>query len=142
MELGALICKPTNPNCSECPLVHNCKAFKNKNFDLVKLKKINRETYYKLNVYKKNNQYLLIKNNKFNFLKNLNIFPMDQLNNPKNFDKDLNFKMSNMNMNIKIEYKNKYNLNKNNYWIDPTKLQNYTLPTFTKKIVKFLESHK
>ena len=33
-------------------------------------------------------------------------------------------------------------LNKNNYWIDPTKLQNYTLPTFTKKIVKFLESHK
>jgi len=34
------------------------------------------------------------------------------------------------------------NLNKNNYWIDPTKLQNYTLPTFTKKIVKFLESHK
>ena len=33
-------------------------------------------------------------------------------------------------------------LNKNNFWIDPTKLQNYTLPTFTKKIVKFLESHK
>jgi A/G-specific adenine glycosylase len=50
--------------------------------------------------------------------------------------------MSNMSMNIKIEFKNKYNLNKNNYWIDPTKLQNYTLPTFTKKIVKFLESHK
>ena len=47
-----------------------------------------------------------------------------------------------MSMNIKIEFKNKYNLNKNNYWIDPTKLQNYTLPTFTKKIVKFLESHK
>ena len=41
-----------------------------------------------------------------------------------------------------IELKNKYNLNKNNYWIDPTKLQNYTLPTFTKKIVKFLENHK
>ena len=47
-----------------------------------------------------------------------------------------------MSMNIKIEFKNKYNLSKNNYWIDPTKLQNYTLPTFTKKIVKFLESHK
>ena len=30
---------------------------------------------------------------------------MEELNNPKNFDKDLNFKMSNMNMNIKIEYK-------------------------------------
>ena len=75
-------------------------------------------------------------------MKNFNIFPMEEVNNPKNFDKDFNFKMSNMNMNIKIEYKNKYNLNKNNYWIDPSKLQNYTLPTFTKKIVKFLESHK
>ena len=142
MELGALICKPTNPNCNECPLAHNCKAFKNKNFDLVKFKKKDKETFYKLNVYKKNNHYLLIKNNKFNFLKNFNIFPMEEVNNPKNFDKDLNFKMSNMSMNIKIEFKNKYNLNKNNYWIDPTKLQNYTLPTFTKKIVKFLESHK
>ena len=67
---------------------------------------------------------------------------MEELDNPKNFNKDLKFKISNMNMNIKIKFKNKYNLNKNNYWIDPTKLQNYTLPTFTKKIVKFLESHK
>ena len=142
MELGALICKPINPNCKECPITKKCKSFKNKNFELVKFKKKDKETFYKLNVYKKNNQYLLIRNDKFNFLKNFNIFPMVQLNNPKNFDKDLNFKMSNMNMNIKIEYKNKYNVNKKNYWIDPTQLQNYTLPTFTKRIVKFLESHK
>ena len=142
MELGALICKPVSPDCKNCPLVKKCKSFKNKNFDLVKFKKKDKETFYKLNVYKKNNHYLLIKNNKFNFLKNFNIFPMEEVNNPKNFDKDLNLKMSNMSMNIKIEFKNKYNLNKNNYWIDPTKLQNYTLPTFTKKIVKFLESHK
>jgi len=141
MELGALICKPVNPNCKECPLLKNCKSFKNKNFDLVKLRKKHKQKFYKLNVYKKNNQYLLIKNKKFNFLKNFNIFPMEELNNPKNFDKDLIFKMSNMNMNIKIEYKNKHNLDNNFYWIDPAKLQNYTLPTFTKKIVKFLESH-
>ena len=142
MELGALICKPINPNCKKCPLSKKCKSFKNKDFDLVKSIKKDKETFYKLNVYKKNNQYLLIKNNKFNFLKNFNIFPMEKINNPKYFNKDLNLKMSNMIMNIKIEYKNKYNLNKKNYWIDPSKLQNYTLPTFTKKIVKFLESHK
>ena len=142
MELGALICKPVSPNCKKCPLVKKCKSYKNKNFKLVKLKKKDKQTFYKLNVYKKNNQYLLIKNNKFNFLKNFNIFPMEEINSPKNFNKDLNVKISNMNMNIKIEYKNKYNSKKNNYWIDPTKLQNYTLPTFTKKIVKFLESHK
>ena len=91
---------------------------------------------------KKKNKYLLIKNNKFNFLKNLNIFPMEELISPINFNKDLNFKMSNMNMNIKIEYKNKYDSDSNIFWIDPAKLQNYILPTFTKKIVKFLESHK
>ena len=57
---------------------------------------------------------------------------MEEINNPKNFDKDLNLKMSNMSMNIKIEYKYKYNSNINIYWIDPTKLQTYILPTFTK----------
>ena len=67
---------------------------------------------------------------------------MEELDNPKNFDKDLNFKMSNMSMNIKIEYKKKFKSNKDYYWVDPTKIQNYTLPTFTKRIVKFLESHK
>ena len=58
MELGALICKPVSPNCKNCPLVKKCKSFKNKNFDLVKFKKKDRETFYKLNVYKKNNHYL------------------------------------------------------------------------------------
>ena len=142
MELGALICKPVNPLCKHCPLLRKCKSFKNKNFELLKFKKKDKETFYKLNVYKKNNQYLLIKNNKFNFLKNFDIFPMEELASPKNFIKDLNFKMSNMNMNIKIEYKNKFNLDGNTYWIDPTKLHNYTLPSFTKKIVKFLENRK
>jgi len=142
MELGALICKPADPNCKVCPLIKKCKSFKNKDFYIVKQKKKDKETFYKLNVYKKNNQYLLIKNDKFNFLKNFDIFPMVELHRPKNFSKDLNFKMSNMNMNIKIEYKNKYNLDCNAYWIDPKKITNYTLPTFTKKIVKFLESRK
>ena len=67
---------------------------------------------------------------------------MEKLNSPKNFDKDLNFKMSNMNMNIKIEHKNKTCLLPNSRWIDPKRLKNYTLPTFTKKIFQYLESNK
>ena len=67
MELGALICKAVSPNCKKCPLVKKCKSFKNKNFDLVKFKKKDKETYYKLNVYKKNNKYLLIKITNLNF---------------------------------------------------------------------------
>ena len=50
MELGALICKPVSPNCKNCPLAKKCKSFKNKNFDLVKFKKKDKETFYKLNV--------------------------------------------------------------------------------------------
>jgi len=142
MELGALICKPVNPLCKQCPILKKCKSFKNQDFELEKFKKKDKETFYKLNVYKKDDQYLLIKNDKFNFLKNFDIFPMDELKSPKNFNKDLSFKISNMNMNIKIEYKNKLNLDGKVYWIDPKKLQKYTLPTFTKKIVKFLENQK
>jgi A/G-specific adenine glycosylase len=142
MELGALICKPVNPLCKQCPILRKCKSFRNQDFELVKLKKKDKQTFYKLNVYKKNDQYLLIKNDKFNFLKNFDIFPMEELISPKNFNKDLNFKISNMNMNIKIEYKNKFNLDGKVHWIDPKKLQKYTLPTFTKKIVKFLENQK
>ena len=142
MELGALICKPVNPLCKQCPILKKCKSFKNQDFELVKFKKKDKETFYKLNVYKKDDQYLLIKNDKFNFLKNFDIFPMDELKSPKNFNKDLSFKISNMNMNIKIEYKNKLNLDGKVYWIDPKKLQKYTLQTFTKKIVKFLENQK
>ena len=142
MELGALICKPVNPLCKQCPILRKCQSFRNQDFEIVKLKKKDKQTFYKLNVYKKNDQYLLIKNDKFNFLKNFDIFPMEELISPKNFNKDLNFKISNMNMNIKIEYTNKFNLDGKVHWIDPKKLQKYTLPTFTKKIVKFLENQK
>lgn len=30
MELGALVCKPQNPNCIECPLIDTCSAFAQK----------------------------------------------------------------------------------------------------------------
>ena len=76
MELGALICKPTNPECKKCPISMNCKSFQKKDFNLTKKVKKNKEKYFILKVYKKNQRYLLIKNTKFNFLKNLTIFPM------------------------------------------------------------------
>ena len=104
MELGALICKPINPLCNKCPISKKCISLKKKDFNIVKNNKKNNEKYFILKVFKKNQSYLLIKNTKFNFLKNLTIFPMEELSRPKNFNKNLNFKMSNMNMNIKIEY--------------------------------------
>ena len=139
MELGAMICKPKNPECSGCPISKNCKSYKKKDFDLAKITKKNKEKYFILKVYKKNQKYLLVKNTRFNFLKNLAIFPMEELSNPKNFNENLNFKMSNMNMNIKIQYLKNAKRFPSSYWFDKRKLDNYMLPTFTKKVVKYLE---
>ena len=141
MELGALICKPNNPLCDQCPIKKKCKSFRKKDFELKKIIKKNINKYFILKVYKKDQKYLIIKNKKFNFLKNLGIFPMEELIKPKNFNENLNFKMSNMNMNIKIEYSKKNIRLPYSYWIDRKKLNNYVLPTFTKKVVKYLEKN-
>jgi A/G-specific adenine glycosylase len=142
MELGALICKPSNPLCDKCPISKNCRSFIKSDFTLTKSKKKNKNKYFLLKVFKKNNKYLLVKNDKFNFLRNFNIFPMHELIEPKNFNQNLNLKISNMNMNIKIEYNNAIKSSPLSYWIDPKKLRNYTLPSFTKKIVNYLENQK
>ena len=142
MELGALICKPNNPLCEKCPISKNCKSLAKQDFVLNKIKKNSKNKYFLLKVYKKNNKYLLVKNKNFNFLKNFNIFPMQELIRPKNFNQNLNFKMSNMNMNIKIKNDKMIEPIPFSYWIDPKKLKNYTLPTFTKKIVTYLENRK
>ena len=139
MELGALICKPTNPLCNQCPISKKCKSLQKKDFDLTKNYKKNIDKYFLLKVYKKNQRYLLIKNTKFKFLRNLTIFPMEELSKPKNFNENLNFKMSNMNMNIKIQYLKHSGKFQSPYWINKKKLDNYMLPSFTKKIVKYLE---
>ena len=141
MELGALICKPNKPICNQCPISKNCKSFQKKDFSLTKIVKKNKEKYFVLKVYKKKQKYLLIKNTKFNFLKNLTIFPMQELSRPKNFNENFNFKMSNMNMNIKIKYLKKIEKFSSPYWVDEKRLDRYMLPSFTKKIVKYLEKN-
>ena len=139
MELGALICKPNQPLCSQCPISKNCKSYKKKDFNLIKLDKKKINKYFILKVFEKDEKYLLIKNTKFNFLKNLTIFPMEELSRPKNFKKNLNFKMSNMNMNIKIQYLKKKQKFEESFLIDKKKLNYLMIPSFTKKIIKYLE---
>ena len=141
MELGALICRPSNPICNECPIRTKCKSFRKNDFSLTKKIKKNKDKYFILKVYKKDQKYLLIKNTRFNFLKNLRIFPMEELHNPKKFNKSLNIKLSNMNMNIKILHLKNINKYSSSTWIDQRKINNYTLPTFTKKVVKYLEKN-
>ena len=79
MEIGALLCKPKNPYCDKCPITKNCLSFKRKDFEIKKKDKKIIDKFYLATLYKNNNQFLLIKNNKFKFLKNLLIFPMKEI---------------------------------------------------------------
>ena len=66
---------------------------------------------------------------------------MKELFKPKNFNKNLNFKLSNMNMNIEIQYLKNIEKFQAPRWVEKKKLDNYMLPSFTKKIVKYLEKN-
>ena len=137
MEIGALLCKPKNPNCEKCPITKNCLSFKRKDFEIKKKNKKIIDKFYLATLYKNKNQFLLIKNEKFNFLKNLLIFPMKEITHSDSLlksTKKLNIKMSNMNMNISVYFLNTKNKSKDGLWIEKSKLTNYIIPTFTKKI--------
>ena len=134
MELGALICKPKKPFCEKCPLTKNCKSYKKQDFEIAVKSKKKIDKFFIIKVFKRGNKILLIKNTKFKFLKNFKIFPMEEIKKPQNLNNSLNLKMSNMNMNINIKRIKEFSNISNGSWIDQTKFNQYTLPTFTKKI--------
>ncbi len=137
MDIGAVVCKPKLPLCNLCPITENCKAFKFKDFVIKPKDKFNKTKYFEANIYSYKNKYLLIKNKKFNFLKNFFIFPMTEIN-KKKFNhsdyKKINVKISNMNMKIVIKKNKKLNQIRDSLFLDKTKMNNYILPSFTKKI--------
>ena len=137
MEIGALICKPNNPLCLECPISIYCKSYKKNDFKIKSKNKFKKIKYFEANIYQNKNKYLLIKNNKFKFLRNFLIFPMKEVEKNKfntSINKKINIKMSNMNMRIVLNKKNKLIKIKNSYLLDKKNIKNQILPSFTKKI--------
>ena len=141
MEIGALVCKPTLPSCDICPLILNCKAYKKQDFLIKSKNKFNKTKYFEANIYTYKNKYLLIKNKKFNFLKNLVIFPMNEIDEIKfkhSISKKINIKMSNMNMKIIINKNNKIKKTRESLLVNKSNINKYMLPSFTKKIFNSL----
>ena len=64
---------------------------------------------------------------------------MHEISKNVNLEKNLNFKISNMNMNISIQFHKTKRSIPNSSWIDSSKLDSYTLPTFTKNIFSYLK---
>ena len=145
MEIGALICKPTNPLCHECLLIKNCKAYKKKDFDIKSKNKFNKVKYFEARIYKNDDKYLLVKNNEFNFLRNLLIFPMKEVKKNEfqtSNDNKLNIKMSNMDMKIILNRNNINKKIKGDFMVDKKNINKIILPSFTKKIFRNLSKHK
>ena len=142
MEIGALICKPKNPLCHQCPLITNCLSFKKKDFKIKSKTKKEKNKFFEVKYCENKNKVLLIKNEEYTFLKNLLIFPMREIS-KKNFSKNLkkvtNVKMSNMNMKIKVNYIKSFKKTNKIQWLDKYKFEKYVLPSFTKKIYKSIQ---
>ena len=137
MEIGALVCKPNNPLCAKCPISLNCISFKKNDFIIKTKNKFNKTKYFEAKIYQNNNKYLLVKNNKFNFLKNMPIFPMNEVEEKKykySNSKKINIKLSNMDMKIILNKIYKLPNIKNKILINRTNTKSIILPSFTKKI--------
>ena len=143
MELGALVCRPTSPLCSKCPISINCISYKRKDFSLIKKTKKNKIKYYEVNIYMDENKMLLIRNNKFNFLKNLLIFPMNEIDKSK-FNSSpkvkTKIKISNIDMNIVIN-KNKIKSTNKGVILNRGNIVSEVIPSFTKKLFKVASSN-
>ena len=139
MEIGALICKPLIPLCSKCPISNYCMSFKRNNFEIKSKNKFNKVKYFEAKIYINRDKYLLIKNNKFSFLKNLPIFPMKEVKKndyKSSLNNKINIKMSNMDMKIILKKKQKVPKIKNSFMLDKNNIHSMILPSFTKKIFK------
>ena len=138
MELGALVCKPSNPICVSCPIKQNCISFEKQDFKIIKKSKINKIKYFKANIYSNKKKIILVKNKKFNFLKNLLIFPMSEIQPEEyksSFKRKTKIKMSNMDMNIIIHINNKLPTDKGKV-LNYKDINSATIPSFTKRIFK------
>jgi len=80
MEFGAVQCKPTNPNCIECPLQNGCKAFELDKINMlpVKLKKTKvSKKYFNFLVFLSNNgETILEQRTEKGIWQNLYQFPL------------------------------------------------------------------
>lgn len=88
MELGALICKPQNPQCEKCPVSAYCLAFKlNKQGALpAKEKKIKvRNRYFNYLVIEDKSKLLLKQRTGKDIWKNLFDFPLIETDKPKSY---------------------------------------------------------
>lgn len=85
MEFGALLCKPRNPDCRECPLRKNCVAYQQERVHLLPVKTAKRESrtrYFFYLVVEQNRSLLMNKRDKKDIWQGLFDFVLIEKNTP------------------------------------------------------------
>ncbi len=85
MELGAIVCTPTNPDCVHCPVAHKCLAVQNNTISLrpVKKKKTKvRNRYFHFLIYNNQSEVIIEKRTTKDIWENMYQFPLIEVELP------------------------------------------------------------
>lgn len=138
MDLGAIICVPKNPQCTICPIIKECFAYKNKKIEQlpIKKKKNTIKTIF-LNYFFYSSKHYIVLNKRINnsFWKDLYEFSQinffeETLKYQNSFIYETNHKLSHRNIKIKFTY---YIISDNDLKINCKK---YNQKFFLKKEIK------
>ena len=145
MEFGALICRPQEPICENCPIKNKCKFYKSgSKLRLRKSVKSKNKSYNIFCYLNKKKKIGLKKNIDLAFLKEYKLpIVKEKLNksNLKNWNFLCNYKnsISNKKLNIDLYYKFSKKIPKDLNWYSIENRKEF-MPTFTKKIFKRVEN--
>ena len=141
MEFGALICKPKNPNCSDCCLKRNCKYLRsNSKINFLRKKIIKNKNYDIFCYINKDKKIALTQKNQISFLKNFNLPKVKESRSLKNnkdwkFFKNYKNSISNLKLNINLYYKFSDKIPPSYNWYSLKNNKEF-IPSFTKKILR------
>ena len=141
MEFGALICKPKNPNCSDCCLKRNCKYLRsNSKINFLRKKIIKNKNYDIFCYINKDKKIALTQKNQISFLKNFNLPKVKESRSLKNnkdwkFLKNYKNSISNLKLNINLYYKFSDKIPPSYNWYSLKNNKEF-IPSFTKKILR------
>jgi A/G-specific adenine glycosylase len=149
MEVGALVCKPKNPNCIECPIQTKCIAFsKNQMLDFpVKIKKIKVKTrFFNYIITTDGSSIIIKKREESDIWRNLYDFPLletdkkeENVNSTYSLDQEIKHILTHQHIfaSFWINEVNKIEAKPNELITSITDLHNYPLPQL---LIKYLES--
>jgi A/G-specific adenine glycosylase len=132
MDMGATCCQPKNPQCQQCPLNTNCKAYLNKKTMLIPKKSPKKPkpmiTYHYVALYNANSSVLMIKRSPKGIWPHLWCFPALDVIKQNKGDIEIRHELTHQSMDIQIHLKYSNTNNQEGIWISELNFQELGLP--------------